>query len=699
MTQQSSLFDNPPKGTTEAQSTPQERVRELHAILRTADYAYYVEAAPQMDDRDYDRLYEELVHLETEHPHLVTPDSPTQRVSGEPTKEFQSVRHDEPMLSLQNTYNREEIRDFDRRVREGLEGKPHEYWCDLKYDGVAMSLHYENGILVRGVTRGDGTTGDDITNNVRTIPSIPLRVNAVALNGAPLLNFEVRGEVYLRNDDFLRINEEREAAGEKLYANPRNLTAGTLKQQDAREVAKRPLQLACYFLRVKDEALSNSKTSSQAENMSLLREMGFPVAQHSRLCGDLDAVFAFIDEWETGRETLPFQTDGVVVKVNTVAQQTELGAVGRFPRWAFAYKYEAKKAQTLLKSIFLQIGRTGVATPVADLDPVPLAGSTISRATLHNADYIKDLDIREGDTVIIEKGGDVIPKVSGVVVGKREANSTPYTFPSECGCSFRQPLRRLDGEAAYYCEFSGCPSQIRGRLTHFCSRTVMDIEGLGEKAVDQLVEAGLLSTIADIYRLHQKRTELLTLERWGAKKADNCLEAIERSKVQPFTKVLFGLGVRFVGEETAKILAEHFGTIDRIMDASADELSEVFGIGERTASGIAAWFQSEQNRRLVQELRELGLSMEFAGTALAGVITPIHGKTFVITGTLPTMKREEAKELIQRYGGKVAGAVSKKTDFVLAGAEAGSKLEKAQELGVRVIEEAEFVAMMAETVA
>lgn len=694
MQHQSELVESP-----NPMMVPNDRIDELRTILRRTDIAYYTDAMPIMDDRDYDRLYDELVQLEAENPHSITPDSPTQRVSGQPMKEFQNIAHDEPMLSLQNTYNRDEVQDFDRRVAEGLEQKAHEYWCDLKYDGVAMSLRYENGTLARALTRGDGTTGDDITQNVRTISTVPLRVQPVLLNGVPLLDFEVRGEVYMRNADFLRLNEEREALGEKLYANPRNLTAGTLKLQDAREVTKRPLQLACYFLRLLrlDSATAPQQALlSQADNMRLLKEMGFPMAQHSRLCADLNEVFAFIDEWETRRETLPFQTDGAVVKVNSIAQQTELGAVGRFPRWAFAYKYEAKKARTRLNAISLQIGRTGVATPVAELAPVALAGSTISRATLHNADFIRDLDVREGDTVIIEKGGDVIPKVSGVVAEERDAASQPYTFPSECGCAFRQPLKRIEGEAAYYCEFAGCPSQIRGRLTHFCSRTVMDIEGLGDKAIDQLAEAGLLTTIADIYRLHEKRAQLLALERWGEKKADNCLAAIEESKKQPFTKVLFGLGVRFVGEETAKILAEHFGTMEKLHEASADELSSVFGIGERTAGAIANWFQSEQNQRLTQELAALGLAMRYEGQALAGIVTPIYGKTFVITGTLPTMKRDEAKELIQRYGGKVAGAVSKKTDFVLAGAEAGSKLEKAQELGVQVISEEDLKAMMAQ---
>lgn len=685
MTHQPDLFSH----SDTAEMLPiQERIEHLRAQIRRADYAYYVEAAPTLTDREYDRLFEELSMLEKEHPEVYSPDSPTQRVAGEPIKEFRNVQHVQPMLSLQNTYNREEIRDFDRRVRDLLEGKPHEYWCDLKYDGVAMSLRYLNGALALGVTRGDGVTGDDITQNIRTLPSVPLRVQTALASGVALQNFEVRGEVYMKNEDFLRINEEREANGEKLYANPRNLTAGTLKLQDPREVMKRPLQFASYFLASDDSALD-----TQADTMRLLRELGFPTALHSRLCPTLEDVFAFIDEWETRRETLPFQTDGAVIKVNSYRQQAELGAVGRFPRWAFAYKYEAKKAQTLLKSIFLQIGRTGVATPVADLAPVLLAGSTISRATLHNADYIAELDIRAGDTVVVEKGGDVIPKVSGFVPELRPPESAVFTFPPLCPCLHEQPLKRYDGEAAYYCEFAACPSQVRGRIEHWAARNAMDIEGLGEKVVDQLVEAGFLRTIADVYRLHEKREELLTLERWAAKRADNLLAAIEASKERPFAKVLFGVGVRFVGEETAKILAEHFGSMARLLEARKEDFVQVFGIGERTATAIEVWFQNANNQSLVKDLASLGLTMQHEGRVIADAVTPVQGKTFVITGTLPTMKRDEAKDLIQRYGGKVVGAVSKKTDFLLAGEEAGSKLEKAEELGVKVITEADLQAM------
>lgn len=690
MSAQNDLFSQPATDSTPAQpDSLQARILRLRTDIRRADVAYYVDAAPIIDDREYDRLFEELSALEREHPDLITSDSPTQRVSGEAVKEFRNVQHAQPMLSLQNSYNREDALDFDRRVKELLEGKPYEYWCDLKYDGVAMSLRYVDGALTLGVTRGDGVTGDDITQNVRTLPSVPLRVNPVLSNGVELRNFEVRGEVFMLNEDFVRLNEEREANGEKLYANPRNLTAGTLKLQDPREVMKRPLQLATYFLASDDITLT-----SQADSMRLLREMGFPTALHSRLCPTLEDVFAFIDEWDTRRETLPFQTDGAVIKVNSLQHQTELGAVGRFPRWAFAYKYEAKKAQTLLKSIFLQIGRTGVATPVAELEPVLLAGSTISRATLHNADYIAELDIRTGDTVIVEKGGDVIPKVSGFVPELRPADSTLFAFPHECPCAHKQALKRYDGETAYYCEFSGCPSQVRGRLTHWAARNAMDIEGLGEKIVDQLVEEGLLRTIADIYRLHEHRERLLSLERWAEKRADNLFAAIEASKERPFAKVLFGTGVRFVGEETAKILAEHFGSMERLLEAGKDDFVQVFGIGERTATAIAAWFQNADNRQLVQDLSAMGLKIQHEGRAIADAVTPVQGKTFVITGTLPTMKRDEAKDLVQRYGGKVTGSVSKKTDFVLAGEEAGSKLEKAQELGVKVITEADLLTMI-----
>jgi DNA ligase (NAD+) len=597
------------------------------------------------------------------------------------------------MLSLQNTYNRDDVAEFDRRVRELLEGSPYQYFCDLKYDGVAMSLRYTNGILTLAATRGDGITGDDVTQNVRTIASVPLKINIVE----DLHTIEVRGEVFMRTDDFLRINEERLARGEKPFANPRNLTAGTLKLQDAREVARRPLQMACYFLADKSVPVGSAQQStnqestqvlsSQSDAMRLLKQMGFPVAYGSRLCPTIDDVFAYISEWETKRESLPFATDGVVIKVNSFRQQAMLGEVGRFPRWACAFKYEAKKATTLLKSIVFQVGRTGVVTPVAELEPVVLAGSTVSRATLHNADFIAEKDIRIGDTVIVEKGGDVIPKVVAVVPDARQADSEPFAFPTLCSCERREPLQRYEGEAAYYCESAECPWQRRGKLIHFCSRGAMDIEGFGEKVVDQLLEAGLLKGIEDIYTLHEHRADLVALERWADKKVDNLLAAIEASKNRPFAKVLFGLGIRFVGEETAKLLAQHFGSAERLLAATREELMGIFGIGKRTAEAVSLFLQDPHTRLVIEALTRAGLTMHTTTAAVADLTTAIAGKTFVITGTLPTLKRDEAKELIQRFGGKVSSSVSKKTDFVLAGTDAGSKLEKAQELGVRIIDE------------
>jgi DNA ligase (NAD+) len=675
----------------ETSDQPGARAEMLREQIRRADIAYYVDAAPIMSDAEYDALFEELTRLEAKYPALVTPDSPTQRVGGEPTKEFPTVRHRRPMLSLQNSYNREDAEDFDRRARELLEGKPFEYWCDLKYDGVAMSLRYENGVLRLAVTRGDGEYGDDVTANARTLRGVPLRVQPLRVRGVELRNFEVRGEAYMTNDDFLRINAAREAAGEKLYANPRNLAAGTIKLQDPREAARRPLRFAAYFLDAEDEGAS---LESQAEIMSVLRALGFPTVEHSRACANLNEVFAFIDEWEERRESLSFQTDGVVIKINSLSQQAELGAVGRFPRWAFAYKYRAKQARTLLRDMYIQIGRTGVATPVADLAPVAIAGATVSRATLHNADFIAELDLRVGDTVVVEKGGDVIPKICGYVPELRPPESAPFVFPTRCPCELQQELKRYDGVARYYCEYALCPAQRRGRIEHWARRGVMDIEGLGEKIVDQLVEAGLLSSIADIYRLRERREELLSLDRWGEKRVDNLLDAIEKSKTRPFARVLLGLGIRFVGEETAKALAERFGSMERLHLATKEEFAAVFGIGERTATAIFSWFQETENRRLTDELAAMGLPMRHEGAApLVDAQTPIFGKTFVVTGTLPTLKREEAKDLIQRYGGKVSSAVSKKTDFTLAGEDAGSKLEKARELGVRVISEEELLAM------
>ncbi|MCS6966600.1 MAG: NAD-dependent DNA ligase LigA, partial [Candidatus Kapabacteria bacterium] len=566
------------------------RVQELRELIRLHDYYYYVEAQPRISDREYDALFHELRQLEAEFPELVTADSPTQRVGGEPLKEFAHVQHRVPMLSLDNTYSREDVREFDRRVREALKGEPYRYVAELKYDGVSVSLHYRDGSFVLGASRGDGYTGDDITQNLRTIRGLPLRVQSVRHQGKLLHTFEVRGEVYLLVEDFLQLNREREQAGERPFANPRNLAAGTLKLLDPREVAKRPLRLVCYYLFTDDVPLQ-----LHSENLHLLRQMGFPTDPHWKVCATLNEVFAYIDHWEEAREELPFQIDGIVLKVDSLFQQQRLGTIARAPRWAIAYKYEAKKATTILKNIVLQVGRTGKVTPVAELEPVFLAGSTVSRATLHNADYIAKLDLRIGDTVVVEKGGEVIPKVSNVVLEGRPPEAKPYHFPTLCPCPNQSLLYQPPGEVDYYCEHPECPWQIRRRIEHFASRRAMDIEGMGKRVVDQLVSAGFLCNIADIYELHRYREQLLSLERWGEKSVDNLLRAIEASKRRPYHRLLFALGIRFVGEETAKILAEAFPSIDHIAHASIEELTSIHGVGERIAASVHHFFHDPQN--------------------------------------------------------------------------------------------------------
>ncbi|MBK9249631.1 MAG: NAD-dependent DNA ligase LigA [Ignavibacteria bacterium] len=671
-------------------TNPAARAAELREEIRKHDYLYYVEAAPTISDREYDALMQELLDIERSYPALVTPDSPTARVGGEPLKIFPTVQHEIQMLSLANTYTREEITDFDRRVREGLEGEKHQIVSELKYDGVAVSLRYENGILSIGATRGDGVTGDDITQNIRTIRSIPLQVHPTFFEGKEIKNFEVRGEVFMMKDDFVAINTDREERGEKLYANPRNLSAGTLKQLDSREVAKRPLSMMCYYLYSADVRLQ-----SHSDNLKLLREMGFPVSPHVQVCDTLEDIFVFIDSWDQKRESLPFFIDGIVLKVNSMRQQDMLGAIARSPKWAIAYKFEAAKAQTLLKDISFQVGRTGVVTPVAELQPVFLAGSTVSRATLHNGDYIAGLDIRIGDTVIVEKGGDVIPKVSGYVAEARPADAAQFTFPTICPCEHHTPLHRPDGEANYYCDHAECPWQIRRKLTHFSSRDAMDIEGLGEKVVDQLVELKLLFTIADIYELHTHRDELLALDRWGEKSVDNLLAAIELSKQKPFARVLFSIGIRFVGEGGAKILARAFGSVDGLASATVEQLTAVPEIGGRIAGSVVEFFNDETEMAILNRLRAAGLRCELSDNEQQSISKVLEGKTFVITGELEQMSRREAGEAIERHGGKVSGSVSKKTSYVVVGTSPGSKFDKARELGVTILNEEEFLIMVA----
>jgi DNA ligase (NAD+) len=660
-----------------------ERVEELRRQIREHDYRYYVLAEPIISDFEYDMLMRELIELERQYPELVTPDSPTQRVGGAPTKEFPTVTHPVPMLSLNNAFTIEEIRDFDRRVAELLEGEKYRYVAELKFDGVAVRLKYENGILVLGATRGDGVQGDDITNNIKTIRSIPLRL----INpDEKFLNIEVRGEVYMNKVDFEKLNEERERLGEKIFANPRNATAGTLKLQDPKLVAQRPLRFFAYYLMAEGVELE-----SHYENLQILKRLGFPVCEHVKLCESIDEVIEFWRYWEERRDELPYEIDGIVVKVDSIRQQEILGAIAKSPRWAIAFKFTPRQAQTKLNGITLQVGRVGTITPVAELQPVPLGGVIITRATLHNEDYIKEKDIRVGDTVIVERSGEVIPKIVGVVLEKRPPDAVPFVFPKNCPvCG--GPIERPAGEANYYCENPECPAQVRARIEHFASRGAMDIEGLGEAIVDKLVTLGFLKNYADIYDLHKHKAKLVRIEGFGEKSVQNLLNSIENSKKQPFNRVLYALGIRYVGSETAKLLADAFGSIDKLMNASVEQISSVYGIGPRIAESVYKFFHDERNLELIKRLKEAGLNFEVKPEEKAK--KKLAGKTFVFTGTLKNFTREEAKEKVEELGGKVSNSVSRKTDYVVVGENPGSKYDKARQLGVKIITEEEFLELI-----
>jgi DNA ligase (NAD+) len=670
------------------------RVLALRSEILDHDYHYYVEAAPAISDREYDRKMEELRGLETHYPELATPDSPTQRVAGEPTKLFPSATHHVPMLSLSNTYNTAEVEDFAKRMHDLLDHDPAQgYTCELKFDGVAMSLLYQNGSLVRGATRGDGVTGDDVTANVRTIRSVPLTLRS----DSPLAleSFEVRGEVFMDLEGFRRLNHQREEDGESPFANPRNSTAGTLKTLDAREVAKRPLHFSAYQLRFDNDAIEHSTDlDAHSKRLALLKEFGFPVSRETRVVNGTAEIMDFTMHWQEHREELPFEIDGAVIKVNSLPEQEQIGFVAKSPRWAIAYKFETKQARTRLNGITLQVGRMGTITPVAELEPVALTGITIRRATLHNADEIERKDIRIGDTVIIERGGEVIPKVVGVDTSARPANSEPYKFPEVCPeCNSK--LVRPSGEVSWYCENLECPAQIIGRITHFASRGAMDIVGLGSQSVVQFVEAGVLHTIADVYDLHEHRLALIDLARMGEKKVDHLLNGIEQSKKQPVARFLYSLGIRHVGTSVAKLLIDEFGSIDAVSEASEEAIDAVPGIGPEIASSIFAYFRQRTNQDLLHRLRHAGLPFKGEPKKKEPVqVGFFTGKTFVLTGTLTALTREEAKEKIESRGGKVNGSVSKKTNYVVAGEEAGSKLTKAEELGITILTEDELLREM-----
>jgi DNA ligase (NAD+) len=665
-------------------SSIQKEIETLRRKILDHDDRYYNLAQPIISDEEYDKLMLRLQELERQYPAFSTPDSPTQRVGGQITKEFSTVKHAVPMLSLSNTYSEDEVRDFDRRVRETLENEPYRYECELKFDGVAISLRYKDGIFVQGATRGDGIEGDDITQNLKTIRSIPLRLRPVR-NGPRTI--EVRGEAFMKRKDFQHMNEERQLAGENTFVNPRNSAAGTLKLQDSRLVAQRPLNFVSYFLRTDDRELT-----SQHENMQLLRNLGFPTSEHIKICQSIDEVIEYWNEWEHRRDELPFDIDGVVVKVDSVKQQERLGAVAKSPRWAVAFKFASRQAETRLNNIRLQVGRLGTITPVAELEPVFLGGSTVSRATLHNEEYIHELDIRLSDIVVVEKGGDVIPKISGIKNEKRQSGTKIFRFPNQCP-ECHSKIFRSEGEANYYCENSECPAQVKGRIEHFASRGAMDIEGLGEAVVDQFVHLGLLKNCADLYDLHSRQETLLSLHRWGKKSAQNLFDAIEKSKTRPFSRVLYALGIRHIGASIAQLLVDNFMTIEQLTAATETDLQSLQGIGPQIAESVVRFFADIHNQRIVNRLRTAGIQMQ-EKKKHARTSQQLSNKSFVLTGTLSTMTREEAKRKIESLGGKVVSSISKKTDFVIVGSDAGSKLEKAKTLGILLIDEQKFLNML-----
>ncbi len=666
---------------------PEARIEELRELIREHDYNYFILAQPVISDFEYDNLFNELKQLEKEYPHLITKDSPTQRVGSDLSNDFKPVQHTTPMLSLSNTYSEEELFEFDRRVKENLPGgEIAEYVCELKIDGVSVSLKYKNGKLITAATRGDGTTGEDVTNNIRTIKSVPLSIKKPVSKKIKLDEFEVRGEIFMETGEFKKMNEERELNGEKTFANPRNSSAGTIKLLDPNIVAKRPLQIFVYYLLVE-----NNELSYHAENLKLLSEIGFRVNKNYRLCKDINEVLGFCKEWELKRDNLPYEIDGVVVKVNSFKHQRILGNIAKSPRWAVAFKFKAKQAKTKLHKITWQVGRTGTLTPVAELEPVFLAGSTISRATLHNIDEIKRKDIREGDLVFIEKGGDVIPKVVSVDNESRTRNSKEVVVPSKCPvCNSK--LFQPENEVAIYCENNLCPAQVKGRIAHFSARGAMDIEGLGEALIDLFVDLNLLQNYSDIYHLKDKRDELIGIERLGEKSVDNLLNSIEKSKEKHFDKVLFALGIRYVGSGAAKKLADHFFTIENLMSASEEQIEEVHEIGPSISRSIKRFFSDKNNLKIIDRLRESGLN--FTAQAKQLLSESLKGKTFVLTGTLSSMSRDEAKEKIISHGGSVTSAVSKNTDYVVAGDKPGSKFDKAEKLGIAILSEDDFLKLI-----
>jgi len=654
-------------------------IEALREQIRHHEHRYYVLDDPEVSDAEFDLLMQQLKKLEAAHPELITPDSPTQRVGGKPREGFIKAQHSSPMLSLDNAYNEQEFRDWARRVYEFTGKSKVDFVCELKLDGMSLALSYDDGQLARALTRGDGTTGEDVTINVRTMPTVPLRIDHKKLSAAGIPpHFEVRGEVIMPIKAFLRLNEEREQQGLTKAANPRNAAAGSIRMLDPKIVARRRMDYFAYFL-LRD---GNSFLPSHYESLNMLEKAGFKVNPHRIRTNDLDQILDFINKMEAQREKLPYEIDGIVVKVDSTQQWRQLGFTGKAPRWAIAYKYAARSGITQIEDILVQVGRTGKLTPLAALRPVPIGGTTVKRATLHNQDEIDRLGVKIGDWVLVERGGDVIPKIVKVVEDKDHPRGhRTFEFPTHCPeCGGK--VVRAEGEADHRCVNAKCPAKLRESLLHFASRGVMNIEGMGESLVNQLADRGLVKDVADIYLLDEAK--LLSLERIGKKSADNLLREIEASKKLPLERVILGLGIRFVGERTAELLAEHFGSMDAFINASFDELQQVTEVGPRVGEAITEFFSEPRNRELVERLRKAGLRFEGEkkqrGTKLAE-------KTFVLTGTLPNLSRDEAKKMIEDAGGKVSGSVSKKTDYVVAGSDPGSKLDKARELKVPVVDE------------
>ncbi len=673
----------------------EKKIEELRHQINEHDYSYYVLAEPTVSDKQYDDLVKELEKLEAEHPELITPDSPTQRVGKDLTKDFKPITHKIPMLSLANTYNEDELYDFDRRVHEGLpDDEKIEYTVELKIDGASVSLHYIDGSLLTAATRGDGFIGEEITTNVKTIRAVPLKLKNYKDFKYDLKDIEVRGEIFMNVKDFLKLNKEREEKGEKLFANPRNSSAGTLKMQDPKIVAKRPLNIFVYTLVSPEQDLE-----SQNDNLQILKKLGFKINPETQLCKNIKEALEICHKMEEKRNDLDYEIDGAVIKVNSIRQQNILGNIAKSPRWAVAYKFKAKQAFTIVNKINWQVGRTGTLTPVAELEPVFLSGSTISRATLHNYDEILRKDIREHDKVIIEKGGDVIPKVVSVVLNERSKNSRKVKPPEKCPvCGTK--LFKPEGEVAYYCENTQCPAQIKGRLAHFAARGAMDIEGLGEALINLFVDSNFLATYADIYDLKNKRDELIAIERLGEKSVDNLLNSIEISKSKPFSKVLFALGIRYVGSGAANKLAADFASIDELMNASEERITSVHEIGPSIAKSVINFFEKATNKKIIERLKKHGLNFSDSKDITAQQKVKSNaiftGRTFVLTGSLSKFTREEASEKIMLFGGKVTSSVSKNTDYVVAGESAGSKLEKAKSLNVKILNEVEFLKLFSE---